>query len=74
MSLYWSYKDPRDQNGQDEAFIPLIPNMATDSDDKLPLAAQKGVAVRGESDDGSSNEVAKHKKPPWWSYIWVRLI
>jgi hypothetical protein len=62
MLLHRSHKYSRDhQHRQDEASIPLIPEI---SDDKLQLESQKGVGVRQDSEDSSSDEVIEYKKVP----------
>jgi len=66
---------------QGESSIPLLPQtmphdkfLAGSPDDKLLAESPTLSAVGSTSGRNSQNEVVESKKPPWWSYIWVRNI
>jgi len=66
---------------QGESSIPLLSQtmphdkfLAGSPDDKLLAESPTLSAVESNSGRSSQNEVVEYKKPPWWSYIWVRNI
>jgi hypothetical protein len=69
MLLPWLSQDAtdHDQDDQDEASVALLPKI---SDDKLP----RGAIFQENSEDDVVPLAIESKKPPWWSYIWVRAL
>jgi hypothetical protein len=69
MLLSWLKKDDErrdlDEQSHDEASMALIPKSVNDE-------LSKTVRARDDEDEESIIGETEYKKPPWWSWIWVR--
>lgn len=69
MLLGWLKKDDErrdlDEQGHDEASVSLLPKTVDDE-------FSKAVTSQEDEDEASIIGETEYKKPPWWSWLWVR--